>query len=66
MRIHPRYFIVRKAGLDISEAIITAAEKHELTPAEIVSILLEQTQFANKYCLRQERHGNMDKKADEE
>lgn len=64
MKIQPRTMTVRKAAMDLSEQVMRIAIG--LTPAEVVAILAEQIQQYNKYALRQERHGNMDKKADEE
>jgi len=63
--LHPRYFVVRHGALDISEAIIATAAKYDLTEAEVLGILIEQSGRWHKPILRMERHGTIEKKADE-
>ncbi len=65
MKLHERTFLVTKAKLDLEQALLDIIQKAELTPGEVVSIL---TQIAPHYVnmvLRYERHGTLDKKADE-
>ena len=52
--------------LAISKAVCDVTESYHLTPTEIVGILLQLAAQNNKYCLRMERHGTTEKKADEE
>lgn len=66
MKIHDRYFKVRDAALELSEALMGIIKKHDLTYAEVQSIILEQAQTWNKYAIRAERHPeDPDKKGDE-
>lgn len=52
---HPRYWIVSKASIDINRALNEAIARHELTHAELTSILLGTLQQWNKYAIRDER-----------
>lgn len=66
MPIHPRYYKVQAAQRVIAHAILNEAEAKELTLAEVVSILSEETSRYTKHIIREERHpGNDDKKGDE-
>jgi hypothetical protein len=69
LRIHPRYFVTRKAKHELVEAFYQIAEKHELTPAELLSVVNEAASehitHAVNLLLRQERHGTTEKKANE-
>jgi hypothetical protein len=63
---HPRFTQVARARCDLDFAICNAQETHELTPAELVSILASLTSEYAKYVLRKERYPlNPDKKSDE-
>lgn len=67
MKIHPRYFVVSKAGIELSEFLINLQQKHELTYGETFKLLGEIIQREAKYAIREERHpDNPDKKGDEE
>jgi hypothetical protein len=67
MKLHPRYRIVNKAQLELSEAFHEIWRKHELTTLEAYMIAMETGQPLLRYLLRTERHGDNpeDKKADE-
>ena len=69
IKLHPRYFIVRKASLDYGEVLSGFMKAHEdLTYVELVQILVEHIQnYCLKYMLRMERHpDDPEKKGDEE
>jgi len=68
LRLHPRTMPVQRAHAELSLLISRWwRERDELTPAELVGILLEETRSIHKYVLREERHpGDPDHKADEE
>jgi hypothetical protein len=53
--IHPRYYIVRKAAIELSEAMSKIIRTHDLTHAEVTSILVEECQSWNAYAIREER-----------
>jgi hypothetical protein len=55
-RIHPREQVVGTAGREISEAVARIAFEHDLTYAEIFSILGGEIQGQAKYAIRAERH----------
>ncbi len=56
MKIHPRYFIEKKAECELVEYLHAFARRHDLTILEMVRILLEQVSSWHKYALRHERH----------
>ena len=62
MRVHKREKIVTQARIDLMEAVIQWAGKHELTDCEFVSVinsvLSDQLGSWAKYKIREERHGN--------
>ena len=64
-RIHPRERPCRTARLEIEEAIMEIAVKHELTTAEQIRVINAacSTQIGSiaKYAIRHERHGDEDK-----
>lgn len=67
MKLHPRYYIVKDAELELSAFFLTLMEKHELTFGEAVKALNAQIANVAKYAIRFERHGDdSDKKGDEE
>ncbi len=61
MKLHPRFDIVNREKLKLSKLCCDLAGV--LTPTELLRILLEEATEWSKYPLRQERHGNMEKKA---
>ena len=66
IELHPRYFKVAEAGAEINLAILKLEEKHDLTVAEMVRILLEIAMDFNKFQIQHDRHPNdPDKKGDE-
>ena len=44
-----------KAKIELSEAVVTAVQKHGLTYAELVSIFAEILQSWSKFVIRDER-----------
>ena len=54
-KLHPRHEPVVLAGIDISKAIREAAQKYELTYAELISILAQQIASWTKSEIREER-----------
>lgn len=58
--IHPRHFAVRKARIEIGEAISKAEKAHNLTPSEIFLILAGEIQTLAEGCVRTERAQNSD------
>lgn len=56
MKLHKRVMLVQAATCDISDAILKAVEKHDLTYGEIVMILGGELQSFAKYQIREERH----------
>lgn len=56
MKLHPREPQVRAADLEISQAVIAAWERHDLTYAEMLTILTGTLGRVTKYLLRAERH----------
>jgi hypothetical protein len=66
MRLHPRTLKVSAARNAISVAICEIWQRDGLTPVELVSILTQLAAEYSKYPLRDERHPNSDKRADEE
>ena len=53
--IHPRYFIVERAEIELSTAVTGIIEKHGLTYVELFKILNGVTTSWLKYALRDER-----------
>ena len=65
--VHPRLFIVQEAKSDLATALVAATKKFNLTPIEIIRMLVEEIQYYSLYILRAERHPeDPSKKADEE
>jgi hypothetical protein len=66
-KLHPRFFIVRKAALEAQEAMAKIEQKHGLTIFETLGVLEEMMQDEIKYGLRAERHpDDPEKKGNEE
>ena len=66
MSLHPRYFIVGKAKVEFTEAVEKIVAKHDLTIAEVISMVAEYLSTYAKYRIRAERHpNNPDKGGDE-
>ena len=53
--LHPRYFIVEQAEIELSTAVTGIIEKHGLTYAELFKVLNAVTASWLKYALRDER-----------
>lgn len=67
LKLHPRFFVVRKAETELDECVSKIAREHDLTSIELLQILATRSQNELKYMLRAERHpGDPGKKADEE
>lgn len=65
MRLHPREEVVSRARVDLMEKLLDWRRGHDLTTAELFSILGgtlggEITGIA-KYLIREERHGDQDR-----
>ncbi len=56
MQMHPRFFIMQEAQIEINSAIVVATQKHQLTRWEIVSILTHQLMRFSRSAIRDERH----------
>lgn len=65
MRLHPREEIVTRARVDLMEKLLDWRRDHDLTTAELFSILGgilgDQIAGIAKYLIREERHGDQDK-----
>ena len=55
MKLHPRHEQMTKAGLEIQEAITAASVKHDLTDAEVISILSVYISSIARFQIRGER-----------
>lgn len=66
MKLHPRYQLVARARNKLSEFVLEQSTELDLTPAEMLGNLLTVAQEQHRFVLRMERHGDEDKKADEE
>ncbi len=58
MKINPRVAVVNRASADITRSIVDISGVHDLTSAELVSILAENIQREAKFLIRLERHPN--------
>lgn len=66
LRMHPRYFLVNKAELELTKWLLDWEQRHQLTEIEIVQCLQRRQSNMLKYMLRDERHpDDGDKKGDE-
>jgi hypothetical protein len=66
VKLHPRTLPVRVAGNELERLLVTFQAERDLTAVEMLGLLTECQQRTLKYMLRVERHGDADKKADEE
>ena len=68
MNVHPRYFIVKQAELEIEKAVYDLLDKHGLTSVERLQVMIRLPESQLKCLLRAERHPGVPngKKADEE
>jgi len=66
VKIHPRTLIVQSARHEFSSFLLDLIDKHELTFGETIQLLSNEIGENSKYLIRVERHGNSDKKGDEE
>lgn len=64
MTMHERTMPVKKAGLEISDALVRIRDEHDLTDVEFLQILVAEQQSVLKYMLRFERHGDYDTPAE--
>jgi hypothetical protein len=58
MKLHPRHFIVSAAKIDIDKSVCDAVGRHDLTHAELTSILADLVASWNRYAIRAEREEN--------
>lgn len=66
IKIHPRTQFVRRASLDLQEALSAIVKRFDLTMVETVQILTETLQNETNSLLRAERHPKAPhRKADE-
>lgn len=65
MKLHERTMHVQGASANIGMTFWQLADDYDLTYGECVKILADLTAQASNYVLRIERHGRVDKKADE-
>ena len=65
MKLHERFFVVETAKAELAKAVVDLEKEFELSPAEIVGLLLDKAASYNNYVLRMERHGDYGKKSDE-
>ncbi len=66
LRIHPRELVVRDAERALRDAVNTILwKKFELTTSEILSVLASvlagEIASITKLCIREERHGDLNK-----
>lgn len=66
MKLHPRYNLVARAKNKLSGQVLELQSEHDLTVIETLGILLDLAHDQQRFALREERHGNYDKKANEE
>lgn len=64
--IHPRYYIVRKAAGDLSEAMSKIIRTHGLTLAEVTNILVDECKAWNEIHVREERRRAEEKENEQE
>lgn len=65
IKMHERVLKVQKAQATITCDLIQAQNEHELTDIEMLQCINQYVASKLKYMLRYERHGDMDKPADE-
>lgn len=65
LRLHDRTQMVQLAGNEFTASFITLCEHHRLTTAERIQLLTSEIQSIIKYAIREERHGDSDKRGDE-
>jgi len=56
MKLHPRHEIVETAKREIAAAVSGAISEHDLTYAELLTVLTEVQQTWLRYMLRDERN----------
>lgn len=64
MKLHPRYWITKKAENEFNEFMFGLSKKHKLTDIETLQIFNSFTATMLKYALRYERHGDAGKEGD--
>lgn len=65
MQLHERTLIVREASAELSEAFARIVKTRGLTWGEVTQILSERISTYALYQIREERHGDTEKKGDE-
>jgi len=70
MKLHPRYFTVENAEIELTKAFLEIAQREQLTEGETLRVV---NSFATKmiagtakFIIRRERHGDEDKEGDSE
>ena len=66
MKLHHRYAVVAATRNRLSEKVLAEMSDNDITAIEMIGILLALAAESQRYALRFERHGNYDKKADED
>lgn len=65
-RVHPRTFVTQQASSDLRGALLDVQQRHDLTYAEVFTILADALAEWAKHARRDERHPKRrGKKADE-
>lgn len=65
MKLHPRYQLVARARNRLSEFVLAQQLESDITALEMLGILLTIAGDQQRLMLREERHPDGDKKADE-
>lgn len=65
MKPHPRTLKVQAADAAIRQAVVDLVIQHDLTYVEAARCVTSALDQLLKYALREERHGDADRKADE-
>ena len=55
MKVHPRTRVVTAARINLSDAVCSIVEEHDLTYGELLSILAQATATWAAYAVRDER-----------
>jgi hypothetical protein len=66
MKLHQRTLTVQRARTALSAAVSDVIEKHDLTFAEVFSILSQEIEQWAKYAVRAERHPDAPAKGGDE
>jgi len=64
-RLHPRYHDVKNADIALATFIAGLSEKCDLTDTELIDLIAKQLAHFTHLAVRMERHGDVNKPADE-